>query len=182
MTYPTSIPLGRTKLFVAVAASFLFVGGGWWLFNLSEVEILSHRRFNSLASVTFVHTIGLSAFVMAGALMPWLIKKLFDKTPGLQFLEEGLVENTNMFSVGFIAWEDITGLQVRQIQSQKLIYILLRDPEKYISRCGAIKRVLLRYSLKLGTSPVTITSNSLRMNFTQVLDLVKRNLSRHSNV
>ena len=178
MTSQMSVPLSRIKLFAAIAGCVVFVGVGWWLFKLTDAEILSQRRYNN---PTLVHAIGVSAIIMAGVLVPWLLKKLFDASPGLQFLDEGLVENTNMFSVGLIAWEDITGLQVRQIRNQQLLYVLLRDPEKYICRCGPIKRAMLHMSLRLGPSPVTITSNSLRMKFADVLTLVESNLSKHSN-
>jgi len=174
-----SISLSKVKLFAFLAVGTLFVVIGWWLFNLSEVEILSHRRFNN---PLFVHGAGLSSMIFFGLITLWIVTKLFDSTPGLVLSEEGLFENTNMFSIGFVAWADISGIQVHKINKQRLIYVVLRDPEKYISICGPIKQVLLRATLKLGPSPVTIISNSLTISVDEVVSLVSEYLSRHRNV
>jgi hypothetical protein len=171
-----TVPLSKTKLLATSAACLLFVVIGWWLFNMTDAEIQSQGKFNA---PWLVHGVGLAAMVLFGAMAPWIVGKLFDRTPGLQILDEGILENSNMFSMGLIAWEDIAGLEVYEIQRRKFIYVLLRDPEKYLSRCGNVKRSVLRYSMRLGPSPVTITSSSLAMSFPAVLELLEGGLIRY---
>ena len=145
---------------------------GWWLFNLDDVQIQS-LIFNN---PKFVHAFGLFSFVLLGAFALWMLRKLFDNSPGLQFIESGFIDNTNMFSLGYIAWDDVTGFEVRETaRNQKLLYVLLRSPEKYISTCSFIKRSLLRLSMKLGPSPVTIVTRSLSLGFDEVGTLMKDN-------
>ncbi|GAA0889664.1 STM3941 family protein [Rhodanobacter soli] len=167
-----SIPLSKAKNSAGLAACSAFAWIGWWLFHLDDVQIQS-LIFNN---PKFVHSFGLFSFVLLGTFALWFLRKLFDNSPGLQFLENGFIDNTNMFSLGFIAWEDVTGLEVREVaKNQKLLYVLLRSPAKYISKCGFTKRVLLGLCMKLGPSPVTIVTRSLSLNLDEVIALMKDN-------
>jgi|SRR6185312_371493 len=171
-----SIPLNKTKLLVAFAACSAAAWFGWWLLHLDDAQILNLPVINN---PRFARPFGLVTLVLLGAFALYIFRKLFDRSPGLQFVKDGFVDNTNMLSMGYIAWKDVTGIEVRQIQNQKLIYVLLRDPETYIAKCNAPKRVLLRFCMNLGPSPVTIVSTSLELNFYEVLNLTKKNYENH---
>lgn len=178
MKSSTSIPLSKTKLFVFFALGSTFVVLGWWLVTLSDVEVMSHKRFDS---PLFVHGIGLSSMVFFGVISLWIVRKLFDMAPGLVLNDEGLFENTNMFSMGLIAWADISRIEVREINKRRLIYVVLKDPEKYISACGRVKQAILRATLTFGPSPVTIVPSSLALGADEVVALVSDYLSRYRN-
>lgn len=167
-----SIPLSRAKLLVGLAACSSFAWVGWWLFHLDDLQIQSMIVNNP----TLIHYFGIFAFILCGAFSLWILRKLFDSSPGLQFLQNGFVDNTNMFSLGYIAWEDVTGFEVREVgRNQKLLYVLLRSPAKYISKCGFFKRALLGFCMNLGPSPVTIVTRSLSLGFDEVLTLMTDN-------
>lgn len=172
-----SIPLNKAKLLVAFAACSVAAWFEWWLLHLDDPHILALPVINN---PKFAHPFGLFTLVLLGAFALWVLRKLLDKSPGLQFVKDGFVDNTNMFSMGYIAWKDVTGIEVRQIQNQRLIYVLLRDPETYISKCNALKRILLRFCMNLGPSPVTIVSTSLALDFHEVLNLTKKNYEAHN--
>lgn len=172
-----SIPLNKAKLSVGFAACSAVAWFGWWLLHLDDAHILTLPVIND---PRFARPFGLFTLVLLGAFALWILKKLFDESPGLQFVKDGFIDNTNMFSMGYIAWKDVTGIEVRQIQNQKLIYVLLQDPEAYISKCNALKRTLLRFSMNLGPSPVTIVSTSLELDFHEVLNITRKNYETYS--
>lgn len=172
-----SISLNKAKLLVGFAACSAAAWFGWWLFHLDDAHILTLPVVNG---PRFARPFGLFTLALLGAFAMWILKKLFDESPGLQFVEDGFIDNTNMLSIGYIAWKDVTGIEVRQIQNQKLIYVLLRDPEAYISKCNALKRALLRFSMNLGPSPVTIVSTSLELGFHEVLNITRKNYDTYN--
>jgi hypothetical protein len=172
-----SIPLNKTKLLMAFAACSAAAWFGWWLLHLDDAHIATLPAIND---PKFARPFGLFTLVLPGSFALWLLRRLFDVSPGLQFVTDGFIDNTNMFSMGYIAWEDVTGIEVRQIQNQKLIYVLLQDPEKYISKCNALKRALLRFCMNIGPSPVTLVTTSLELGFYEVLNLTKKNLLAHN--
>ena len=170
----TEISLSKSKVFLLLLISAAFLVLGYWLFNLDASEIESHRRFNS---PFFVHGIGLASIAMGGFGALVAIRKLFDSSPGLVLDEHGLTDNSSAFSVGFIPWADITGFEPRQIHNQRILYVLLSDPEKFIGKFKPLKRALLSANMKIAASPVAVTSSSLAIGFDDLVSLVNEHLS-----
>ena len=149
----------------------MFVIAGYWMFGLDAAEIESHRRFNS---PLFVHGIGLLALVFGGVGVIAIARKLIDSSPGLVLDEHGLTDNSSAFSAGLIPWSEITGFEIRQIQKQRVLYVLLKDPDKYISKFGPVKQALLKANQRIAASPVAITSSSLSINFDELVALAEK--------
>ena len=158
----TEIPLSKSKIFLLLLIAAAFLTLGYWMFNMDASEIESHRKFNS---PLFVHGLGLVSIVMGGLGGFVAIRKLFDPSPGLIIDELGITDNSSAFSAGFIPWKDIIGFEIRQIHSQRILYVLLSDPEKYIARFKPLKRALLGANMKIAASPVAITASTLKIGF-----------------
>ena len=174
--HPTTIKLSKTKLTLLVVAACVFVAIGYWLLTLSAAEIETHRRFNN---PLFVHGVGLASILFFGLAGVIGIRKLFDSAPGLIIDDQGITENTSVFSAGFIPWSDISGLEVKQIQNQRILYLLLKDPEKFIATCAPVKRVILKAAKGFAASPVAITSSSLKISFDDLVSAIDARLQRH---
>lgn len=168
------VPLGKFKIILLLAGSILFVIAGYWMFGMNALEIASNRRFNS---PLFVHGVGLASMVFGGFGVIVTTRKLFDQSPGLVLDELGLTDNSSAFSAGLIPWSDISGFEIRQIQRQRMLYVLLKDPDAYISRFGPVKQALLKASRRIAASPVAITSSSLSINFDELVELVDRHFA-----
>jgi hypothetical protein len=163
------VPLSKSKIMLLLVASVLFVIAGYWMFGLDAAEVESHRRFNS---PLLVHGIGLASIVFGGLGVIAIARKLVDSSPGLVLDERGLTDNSSAFSAGLIPWPDITGFEIRQIQKQRILYVLLKDPDKYISRFGPVKQALLKANQRIAASPVAITSSSLSIGFDELVALI----------
>lgn len=168
------IPLSKSKIVFLLAASVSFVLVGVWLFGMDAAEIASGRRFDN---PIVVHGIGLVSMLFGGLCAFAIARKLIDPAPGLVLDARGLTDNTSALSAGFIPWSDIIGFEVRRIQRQRILYVLLDDPHAFVSKFGPIKRMLLKANMRMSSSPVAITSNALSISFDELTALVERHFA-----
>jgi hypothetical protein len=169
---PVSIGLSKWKMLLVIGGAMLFVVAGVVFFNMDPAEIEARRRWNT---PWLVHGIGLLAMTMGVAGVLGVGRKLFDGRPGLVLDEHGLTDNSSLFSAGFVPWSDITGVSVRAVHgsNQKILYVLLADPERFIAKFGPVRRLAMRAGLKFG-SPVGITSGTLQIGFDEMVALVQK--------
>jgi hypothetical protein len=162
------IELSKTKLLLLIAGALIFVALGIWMYQLDPAWIEAQRRFNSPA---IVHGIGIASIVFFGACGAAGLKKSFDKKPGLVLSAAGIVDNSSAVSAGLIPWSDIQGFGIHEIQKQRLLIIMLADPEKYIRAGGSMKQALHRMNTRICGSPIAISSNALKINFDELVGL-----------
>jgi hypothetical protein len=72
-------------------------------------------------------------------------------------------------AAGFIPWSEIIGAEIYQIQRQKMLIIKVRNPEEFIQRGSLLKRITVKINSKMCGSPIAITSNTLKINFSELL-------------
>ena len=167
------IQLSKTKLLLGIVGSILFVLLGFYLFTL-ELQI----RYNPI----LVKIIGVSSILFFGATGIYGIKKMFDKTIGLTIDENGILDNTNASSVGLIKWSDITEIKTKQISSTKFLLIYTKKPERYLDKVKGFKRKLMEGNNKLYGTPLSITSNTLKCNFSDLEKLINSKLNEQREI
>jgi hypothetical protein len=145
-----------------------FVAAGIWMLSLDDASIQFHRRFND---PVYVHGLGLVSILFFGICGLFALKKLFDKKPGLVFNNSGIVDNASSVSPGFIPWSEVVGAEICEIQKQKLLIIKVRDPQEYIARGNSLRRTLNKANYKMVGSPISISSNALAINFSELVSL-----------
>lgn len=149
---------------------------------LDEASIQSSRGFRLLYNnPLIVHGLGLAAIVVFGFLGLFFFKKLFDKKPGLVFTSSGIVDNASAVAAGFIPWSEVIGSQIFEIQNQKMLVILVKDPEKYVDSGNALKRTINRANYKMCGSPIAISAKALQINFSELQSLFEQYLRKHGN-
>ncbi len=159
------IALSKKKIFLMLLGALAFVTIGLW-FVISPPTISNSYWGNptkiaitGYASILFF---GLCAFV--------LIKKLPDKKPGLIIDQEGLTDNSSAVSAGQILWSDIEDISVTEIHRQKLIMLQVSNPEDYIDKqTNGFKRKMMQMNYKMYGTPLSITSNGLKVSFDELL-------------
>ncbi|MFZ6843983.1 STM3941 family protein [Undibacterium sp. RuTC16W] len=100
--------------------------------------------------------------------------KLTDNKPGLILNSTGLLDNSSGLSAGIIPWHEIVGFDVFQLQSLKILIIKVRDPQKYILRGNPLQRLFNWINFKLCDSPISITPESLNLNFEELEEMITR--------
>lgn len=164
----TIIGLSKTKLVLLLLGASAFVAAGIWMLSLDDASIQSQRRFND---PLYVHGLGLVAVVFFGICGLFALKKLFDKKPGLVFNNSGIVDNASSASAGFIPWSEVVGAEVFEIQKQKMLIIMVRNPQEYIARGNSLRRTLNKANYKMVGSPISISSNALEISFSELTSL-----------
>jgi len=179
-TDETVVELSKTKILLALLGAGAFVAVGVYWLTLDADSIRSQRGFRFLFNnPTYVYLVAILAIVLFGFLGLLALTKLFNRKPGLIFNDVGIVDNASSLSVGLIPWSDIVGWEVFEIQSQKLLIIKVKDPEKYFERGNSLKRALNKGGF--GGNPIGISSISLKMNFSELVTLFDEYQRKYGN-
>jgi hypothetical protein len=172
------IELSKKKVLLLIIGACAFVALGAWLLLLDEATIQSLRRFNS---PVFVHGVGLVSVVFFGLCGVLGIKKLVDKKPGLVFNSSGIVDNSSGVSAGLIPWTEIMGAEIFEIYKQKVLVIKVKNPQNYVERGNWLKQALNKLNCKMCGSPIAITSNALKISFSELLSVFSQYQERYGN-
>lgn len=169
---PITIPLSKGKLLLTILGTFAFVAIGIW-FVLAPPS--TYIPFFGRA-VTIV--IGIISILFFGGIAILIIRKLFDQRPGLVIDKQGLMDNSGGLSAGQILWQDIEDIQVLQIQRQRMILILVNNPQDYLDRqSNAWKRKLMAINYRQYGTPISISTNGLKISFDELLEMLKHHLA-----
>ena len=167
------IALSKKKIFFMLMGALAFVAIGLW-FVISPPTISNSYWGNptkiAIAGYASIVFFGLCAFV--------LIKKLPDNKPGLIIDQTGLTDNSSGVSAGQILWTDIENISVIEIHSQKLIMLQVTNPQDYIDKqTSSFKRKMMQLNYKMYGTPLSITSNGLKISFDELLSTLTDKLN-----
>ncbi len=177
MNNEIKIPLSKKKILLLFFGAVIIVIIGIW-FLLEPEQFLSIRRTNE----TLIQTVGISATIFFGFCAVFAFKKLFDKKYGLIINENGIVDNSNATSVGLIKWTDIVGVRIEEVYSQKFMLIDVKNPEEYIEqKKGKAGKVAMKANYNIYGSPISITSNSLKFDFSELEKIIHKQLEKHTS-
>lgn len=168
------IPLSKIKIFWLLLGGILFVTIG--VLFVSNPEGYVSLMFGSPEIIWFGGALSLSFF---GFISIFIIKKIFDKKPGLIIDERGITDNSTITSVGLIEWKDITGIRIAEVASTKCLILKVKRPDKYIkSGKSKMQRKTLEMNNSIYGSPITIISGSLKMKFEDLHKLIESELKK----
>ncbi len=165
------IKLSKIKLLLALLGSLTFIGLGLWLI-INPPSTEHYHRY----SPTTMLLAGYASVIFFGLCAFFFIRKLPDNRPGLIIDNLGLSDNSSGVAGGLILWSDIINISVLKIQRQKFIMLQVKNPEEYINRqTSAFKRKIMEMNFKMYGSPLSITSNGLKISFHELHKLVVDN-------
>lgn len=174
MSSRIEVKLSKKKLILLFIAGVVFV-----IFGL-----LGAKRPEDFVSPIFrdpeiIRISGIAGVCFFGIGIVFIARKLFDSKPGLKIDEYGITDNTNATSIGLIEWEDITGIEKKQVMSNWFLILHTNRPEKYIDRAkNVIAKKAMDMNNKTYGSPITIISNSLKIDFNELEKLIRSELKK----
>lgn len=116
---------------------------------------------------------GSIAVVFFEGILITVVKKIFDKKPGLKIDEKGIWDNSSGVSVGLVEWIDIIGVRKINVSGTRFLLIDVRNPEKDLDNIkGRIKRQAMRVNNKKYGTPISISSNGLSVKFNKLEELI----------
>ncbi|MFN0252957.1 MAG: STM3941 family protein [Kofleriaceae bacterium] len=163
-----AISRSRVKGAALTLGSLGFVALSAWMMTLGETT----RR--GLPT----EVIGLVGIVFFGACLGFGVRMVFDRRPGFVLREDGFEDYSSGVAVGFVPWGDIREIAVLRISGQRFIAVRVNNPEVYARRGTAIQRMAHRANMKLCGTPVTISSNTLRISFDELVRLLEEGVGR----
>ena len=129
----------------------------------------------------YIKGAGVAAIGFFGLCGIYCCIKIFDMKPGLIIDLDGIVDNSNVASMGRIRWDEILGMRVTVMHRQRMVILELVDPQSFIERAGPIVRKLHSANMSLMGSPVGISSNSLAVDFDDLVRLLTEAFERYKN-
>ena len=161
------IPLSKAKLVLLLLGAIAFVAIGLYLVISQPVSpIFSSHLFNT--------DVGVVGILFAGLGFIFLLLKLTDRNPGIVLDKEGITVNAGPKSYGLIRWEDISDIKTELIYNQKMLLVIVKNPEYYIvMQNNNLVKFMLKMNLKYLATPITISANGLKCNFEQLSNIVQ---------
>ena len=125
---------------------------------------------------------GIASVVFFGLCGVFLTIKLFDKKPGLIIDEIGIMDNSSGVSAGLINWGDIQDIKTIVVARQKIIQIIVTNPDDYIDRQNnRFKRRVMKLNQKQYETPLQISTNGLKIKFDILNDMLVKFWKKYAN-
>ncbi|MFD0793548.1 STM3941 family protein [Mucilaginibacter litoreus] len=158
------IPLRKTRLILALTGAALLVLLGIWLVNKPG----THQSASLLISIAEYADIII--FALIGL---YILNKILEAGPGLMIDADGITDNSSVFAVGFVPWEDVTGINKKQLSSGEIIVVMVTDINGYIRRQpNALARRTASTNNRSCGSPVVIAAKALIYDFEELYSLL----------
>lgn len=170
------IPLSRKKILLIFIGALMFVVFGIWFLNAPEK--FAHSIYRPRSS-EFIQIIGMVAIAFFGICGIFAFKKLFDKKDGIIINKDGITDHSSGTSIGLIKWNDIIDIGIAQVHAQKFIIIKVSNPEHYIDlKKNRIGKMAMRANYDKFGSPISISANSLKTNFSDLKSLIEKHYEK----
>jgi hypothetical protein len=166
------IPFSKQKIVFGIVVSITFVILGYYLFAIIADQ--QNRLDPRLAKA-----VGILGIIFFGGTGIFAIKKLFDKSLGLIISEEGIFENTNALSIGFISWDNITAIKIIQIKSTKILLIFVKNPQLYLDNVSGFKKFLMKSNHSMYGTPLSITSVTIKLKFNELEQIINQRFEEY---
>ena len=166
------IPFSKQKIVFGIVVSITFVVLGYYLFATFADQ--QNRLDPRLAKAA-----GLFGIIFFGGTGIFAIKKLFDKSLGLIISDEGIFENTNATSIGFISWDNITDIKTIEIKSTKILLIFVKNPQIYLDKVSGFKKILMKSNFSMYGTPLSITSVTVKIKFNELEQIINQRFEEY---
>ena len=156
------IPKARSKQFLHIFGCLVFV-------VISIVMIAASLAVDEIEPFTqgilFIFGgLGIITFGLFGIVN---VIRLFTIKIALQVDANGIIDNSSAIALGFIPWEDVVSISVREFMSEKLIVVEVSDEEKYLRKLSLFKRKLTD-NRSWGLGIIQINLNQTQYNPTEI--------------
>ncbi|WP_017973017.1 STM3941 family protein [Actinopolyspora halophila] len=155
--YLLAVYPNRTRLVLMTLGALVFI-----LFGLTMCyEAVTAMRSAPRAGLFLA--LGAAGIVFFGTFLVYGALRLFKPKPVVLLDNAGLRDHASLTSVGFIGWHDIAGAMADTDGTQRVLSIVLVDPDKVLGRVTGVKGLLLRTSTRMTGTPVNISQTTVAM-------------------
>jgi len=116
-----------------------------------------------------------------GVLSVYLLVRLIQRRPSVVIDADGIHDNASMASAGFIRWSDIASATIFSVKNQKMVGILLKDNDRFLSRFGMIRRALAKANISMGYPLVAIPETAVSVKAEQLHEEITQALRANAS-
>ncbi|HUR66392.1 MAG TPA: STM3941 family protein [Chitinophagaceae bacterium] len=152
----------RRKLFVAI---ILMAVGIWYLVTpLFNAQLQFSGYFFIFVSII---------------LASYSVKRLTSNKPGFLIDMKGIQGYSGTFYFDPILWSDISKVKITKVLWQKLIVVIINDPQAYINKQeNVFKKLPMNLNDVFLNSPICINTEELNISVDELFELIDSNLKR----
>ncbi|MXV39399.1 hypothetical protein GO491_12080 [Flavobacteriaceae bacterium Ap0902] len=137
-------------------------------------------KSNLFRNELFIRVVGILCLFFI-IFIPTLLRKFADNKPGLIIGYDGILDNSTMFNLGLIKWEDISKIEVVEKYGVKMLQIsIFKNKEYYINNT---ENLIIKYCLKLkmNNSDVltSMSANILSCSFGELESAIRNGFERY---
>ncbi len=163
------VALKKGRITITTFIAFLIVGLGTLL--LSSDGISGYQRGTAYVAIA-----------LYGLLGAYLLKKLFNKTPALTFNSSGILDNTCCSLAREIPWSEIISYEVVEKDKTSFLVVKVTEPYRYMEDKEPTQRDKDENHYKTYGTPIVFSSQELKIDFSELLTVIKQYHSKYNNV
>jgi len=157
--------IGAISLLLIVGISAL-----WILLYLVFPDLQGFLKLKTYAIVTVVTVVATAIYLLAG--------HAISKKSGLVLDSEGITDYSNIISVGFVPWKEITEIkEAKNGFGQKMFIVMVTNPDNYIHISKRLKASRHAQHIQFG-SPVIISAGMLDYDTEVLLELLREGVAK----
>ena len=167
----------RKKSILILIGSIIFVVGG-------ILFVVNPERFVTLIfrNPDIIRIVGIASIIFFGLGIFVGIKRLIKSEIALIIDKKGLNVNPKKSSTEFIEWKNILGFKDIKIQSQRILIIIVKNPEKWIEKeTNTIRKKLMRFNLNNYDSPFNIAAVGLDISYAELSEKLNKYFIKYKN-
>lgn len=152
---------------IAAIILLLIVGisAVWILLSLVFPDLQGFLKLKTFAIVTVVTVVATAIYLLAG--------HAISKKSGLVLDSEGITDYSNIVSVGFVPWKEMTEIkEAKNGFGQKMFIVMVTNPNHYIHISKRMKASRHAQYIQFG-SPIIISAGMLDYDTEVLLELLR---------
>ena len=166
------IPISKIRLVLMLLGCLGFVAAGVF-FVTSPYKVVSPIA----RSVTMIFIAGCLSILFFGFVGIAIVKRLFDKAPGIIISEAGITDNSGGIPAGFVPWSDIIAVKKLEVGHQRFVNLVVKNRKEYIRRQkNVVKRKFMQKNFTV-YGGIGISPNSLDINYPELEDIIQKRFS-----
>jgi hypothetical protein len=173
------MPNDKEVIFLSKRKSFLILFGAIALVIAGVFLVVNPPQGYNLI---FIRLAGIAAVIFFGVGVIIAFQKLLDKKPGLIIDNTGITDTASGISAGHILWENIIEIKTVEIKKQKIIMVIVNNPDEYISRPkNPFSRQMAEMNYKIYGSPIGISANTLKCKHNELENILQEQIKKWGN-
>ena len=161
----TIIEFSKGKILIRALGCFAFVLLGIYVWHIADKQTNYPPIYAKIISVLCISFFGIGC-----VLLPY---KLFSNLPGLIIDNYGIrFTNGGNKNPLTIEWKNVTGLETTKVKRTKILLIFINNAEEIINKEGMWKQKLMRLTLKLYGTPISISAGTFKCSFDELVEIL----------